>query len=240
MAHDLHWSSQQRLGWATVGRACIRRLLEARDPVFRLTSVDVRDFGLEGLENGADLVGCGPFISGSMVLESIEEQLRKGLPGGLADAINDMLMLDPYLATDGVPEVDEVSCNLGTVEGGQPDQCSFRAAGVPAYRAPGFWRGGRHKCMMRDSSAGAVGLIGGSAGIVVDAQPEVPVCHVRLEPRAMHVRPDGLEIVFITNGSSDPQGAFFGEGGLMRGQSGLCDPGRGPLEEDGDPMFMGP
>jgi hypothetical protein len=220
------------------------RAFEARDAFFRVVDVEVTNVSGSHRWSSWRLNPhrrCGSGARNA-IASAIRRGLRRGLPGGLADAINDMLMLDPYLATDGVPEVDEVSCNLRTVEEGQPDQCSFRFAGVPAYEAPGFWRGARHKCMMRDSSEGAVGLIGGSAAIAVDAQPEVPVCHVRLEPRAMHVRPDGLEIVFITNGSSDPQGAFFQEGGLIREFSSLCDSGRDPVidDDDRDPLFVGP
>jgi hypothetical protein len=215
------------------------RSLEARDPLFHVTNArayDVDGDHLYGRVRVRPARRCGP-VARRHIRNEIEEGLRKGLPGGLADAINDMLMLDPFIATGGVPDVEEMGCNLPT---SQPDLCSFRFAGVPAYEAADFWRGARHKCMIRDSSEGAVGLLGDpDVTGLINLLPQTSVCHVRLEPRAMHVRPDGLEIVFVTDGSTDPQGDFFGEDGLIRTQSALCDPVRGPLEDDGDPMFVG-
>jgi hypothetical protein len=117
---------------------------------------------------------------------------------------------------------------------------SFRFVGVPAYAADDFWRGGRHKCMKRDSSQGAVAAFGNTlVRDLIDALPDIDVCHVRLEPKGIFARPDGLEVVFLNERDGEPQSAFFSEGGLIDGFTDVCVAGRAPSIQDGNPTLRG-
>ena len=157
--------------------------LGAHDPLTEMLAFEVSDL---------DTRRCTRWARDA-VRSSLRKGLSQGLVVGLAGALRDQLVLDPYLlGQDDQPCVSDSDCDAS-------------GDGGPAFRDGTAWRGARHECRVRDRDA----LRETIDPFPLNGAQDGSFCFVGAELDRLNVRPDGAEVVLLDDVDTDPQGNMF-------------------------------